>query len=198
MLLNTSLHHLTERRRRTPREGSGAPEGSQGQREAGGPLHPQSAGGDGGSLREAAHSPAAPAAAAPHAAAAAEPGLSAEPHVVGETLYCFQGVERVASLALASSSLQRKVRRPLGDILDAKIYIFSSLGATFCEATEEVGQPLLYNHNLAPKLKQTHVFTAWTELLRLLSDNLIPVTLRLIQLFPDLLEAGTRPSTLWR
>lgn len=132
MLLNASLHHLTERRRRTPREGGGAPEGSQGQREAGGPLHPQSAGGDGGSLREAAHSPAAPTAAAPHAAAAAEPGLSAEPHVVGETLYCFQGVERVASLALASSSLQRKVRGPLGDILDAKIYIFSSLGATFC------------------------------------------------------------------
>lgn len=126
MLLNTSLHHLTERGRRTPREGGGAPEGSQGQREAGGPLHPQSAGGDGGPLREAAHGPAAPAAAAPHAAAAAEPGLSAEPHVVGEALHCFQGVERV--LALASSSLQR----PLGAIFDAKIYIFSRFGATFC------------------------------------------------------------------
>lgn len=89
----TSHHRLAERRGRTPREGGGAPEGSQGQREASGPLHPQSAGGDGGSLREATHGPAAPAAAAPHAAAA-EPELSAEPHVVGEALHCFQGAER--------------------------------------------------------------------------------------------------------
>lgn len=82
-----------ECRGRAPRESGGATEGSQGQREAGGSLHPQSAGGDGGPLREAAYGPAASAAAAPHAAAAAtaESGLSAEPHVVGEALHCFKG-----------------------------------------------------------------------------------------------------------
>lgn len=100
LLFTVSLHHPAERRRGTPREGGGAPEGCQGQREAGGPLHPQGSGGDGGSLREAAHGPAAPAAAAAHAAAA-EPELPAEPHVVGEALRCFQGAG-AASLTHAS------------------------------------------------------------------------------------------------
>lgn len=84
-----------ERRRRASWESSGALEGSQGQRQVGGTLHPQSAGGNGGSLREAPYGPTASAAAAPDAATAAtEPELSTEPHVVGEALHCFKGEGR--------------------------------------------------------------------------------------------------------
>ena len=45
-----------------PREGSGAAEGGPGLGEAGGALHPQGAGGDGGTLREDAQRPPSPAA----------------------------------------------------------------------------------------------------------------------------------------
>lgn len=82
-----------ERGGRAPWEGGGAAEGCQGQREAGGALHAQSPGGDGGAFREASYSPTAPAAATAHpatAAAAAEPGCPAEPHLVGEAFHCFQ------------------------------------------------------------------------------------------------------------
>lgn len=79
---------LAECGRRAPREGGGAAEGGQGQREAGGALHSQGAGGDGGSFRKAENSPAPATAAAAHSAAAAAANYTAKPYVVGERIQC--------------------------------------------------------------------------------------------------------------